>query len=31
MSQPQAYAMAQDQQPHQPIHTQVMTWLYHQL
>jgi len=25
MSQPQAYAMAQDQQPHQPIHTQVMT------
>ena len=25
MSQPQAYAMAQDQQPQQPIHTQVMT------
>jgi hypothetical protein len=25
MSQPQTYAMAQDQQPHQPIHAQVTT------
>ena len=25
MSQPQTYAMAQDQQPHQPIHAQVST------
>lgn len=25
MSQPQAYTMAQDQQPHQLIHAQVMT------
>lgn len=25
MSQPQAYAMAQDQQPHQLIHAQVST------